>query len=65
MDIFNEKEIQRIVHACEYYRSMIRTQDKDLAIRYDKVIHKLHNYEQEMECPDCWEPDGECVIHAT
>ncbi len=52
-----------MIHACEYYRSMIRSQDKDLAAKYDSVIHKLHNYEQEMDCPDCWDPDSVCNIH--
>ncbi len=60
---FHEKEIQRILHACEYYRSIIRSQDKDLAVKYDSVIHKLHNYEQEMDCPDCWDPESTCNIH--
>ena len=43
--------------------SMVRSQDKDLAERYDSVIHKLHNYEHEMDCPDCWDPDAVCNIH--
>ena len=60
---FHEKEIQRIVHACEYYRSIVRSQDKDLASKYEAVIHKLHNYEQEMDCPDCWDPEGVCNVH--
>jgi hypothetical protein len=60
---FHEKEIQRMLHACQYYASMVRSQDKDLAERYDSVIHKLHNYEHEMECPDCWDPDSVCNVH--
>ena len=39
---FHEKEIQRILHACEYYRSIIRSQDKNLAEKYDSVIHKVY-----------------------
>ena len=59
----HEQDISRMLHACEYYRSIIRSQDKDLASKYDKVIHKLHNYEQEMECPDCWDPESVCNLH--
>ena len=60
---FHEKEIQRMIHACQYYGSMIRSQDKELGEKYDDVVHKLHNYEQEMDCPDCWDPDSTCIIH--
>jgi len=60
---FQEKEIQRMIHACQYYRSMIGSQNKKLYSQYDSLIHKLHNYEQEMECPDCWHPDSVCNIH--
>ncbi len=52
-----------MLHACQYYASMVRSQDKDLAERYDSVIHKLHNYEHEMDCPDCWDPDSVCNVH--
>ncbi len=61
---FREGDINRIVHACEYYRSMIRTQDPELAKKYDRVLDHLHDYQTEMECPDCWDPEGNCVIHA-
>ena len=60
---FHEKDIQRMIHACQYYMCMVSSQDQTLAKKYESVIHKLHNYEQEMECPDCWDPDSVCNIH--
>jgi len=61
---FREGDVRRIVHACEYYRSMISAQDPLLAEKYDKVIHKLHSYGTELECPNCWDPESSCEIHA-
>ena len=54
---FNEKEMNRILLACEYYRSYA-TGTK--ALEYDRIIDKLHNYEKEYECPDC----VVCSIHS-
>ena len=41
---------------------MVRTQDPTLGYHYDKTLHKLHNYAQEMDCPDCWDPESTCNI---
>ena len=60
---FREGDIKRIIHACEYYRSIIRSQDADLAKKYDRVLDHLHDYQTEMECPDCWDPESICEIH--
>ncbi len=60
---FREGDIKRIIHACEYYRSIISSQDADLAKKYDKVLHHLHDYQIEMECPDCWDPESTCEVH--
>ena len=51
-----------MIHACEYYAAVVRTQDGNLGYQYDKTIRKLHNYEQEMECPDCWDPESQCQL---
>ena len=60
---FHEKEVNRILRACEYYKSAIGNQDPSIAEEYDKVNHKLHSYEQEMDCPDCWDPTSTCALH--
>ncbi len=61
---FHEKDVTRMLRACEYYKSIVGNQDPSVAQEYDKVIHKLHSYEQEMECPNCWDPTSTCEIHA-
>ena len=38
---FHEKEIARILNACEYFASVIRTQDPSLGYEYDKTIRKI------------------------
>tara|TARA_R100001082_G_C4295992_1_gene130291 strand:- start:418 stop:591 length:174 start_codon:yes stop_codon:yes gene_type:complete len=55
---FNEKDIKSIIQACEYYKFTF----KDGA--YDTIIKKLHNYEEEYDCPGCWDPTLEhtCII---
>ena len=47
---FNEREMNRILLACEYYYQYTTG---DRKIEYDKLIDKLHSYEEEYECPDC------------
>ena len=59
---FQGRVIKRMLHACEYYAAVARTQDPTLGYHYDKTIHKLKNYAQEMDCPDCWDPDSTCNI---
>ena len=59
---FHGRDIQRMIHACEYYGSLVRSHDATLAAHYDKTIQKLHNYAQEMACPDCWDPQSVCNI---
>ena len=46
---FHGRDIQRMIHACEYYGSLVRSHDATLAAHYDKTIQKLHNYAQEMD----------------
>ena len=57
---FHGRDIQRMIHACEYYGSLVRSHDATLASHYDKTIHKLKSYAQEMDCPDCWDPESTC-----
>jgi len=59
---FHGRDIQRMIHACEYYGSLVRSHDATLASHYDKTIQKLHNYAQEMDCPDCWDPQSVCNL---
>ena len=59
---FHGRDIQRMIHACEYYGSLVRSHDATLAAHYDKTIQKLHNYAQEMDCPDCWDPQSVCNL---
>ncbi len=47
---FNEKEMNRILLACEYYQHYQTGAKKQ---EYEKIIGKLHSYEEEYECPDC------------
>ena len=46
---FHGRDIQRMIHACEYYGSLVRSHDATLASHYDKTIQKLHDYAQEMD----------------
>ena len=60
---FHEKEIARILNACEYFASVVRPQDPSLGYEYDKTIRKIKSYAQEMDCPDCWDPESTCQVH--
>ena len=60
---FHEKEIARILNACEYFASVVRTQDPSLGYEYDKTIRKIKSYAQETDCPDCWDPESTCQVH--
>ena len=55
---FNEKDIKSIIQACEYYKFTFKDGT------YDTIIKKLHNYEEEYDCPGCWDPTLEhtCII---
>jgi len=52
---FNEREMNRILLAVEHYKECVNTR----ADEYEKIIDKLHSYEEEYECPDC----VLCTIH--
>ena len=52
---FNEREMNRILLAVEHYKECVGVRSDE----YDKIIDKLHSYEEEYECPDC----VLCTIH--
>ncbi len=56
---FNEKDLNRMVKACEYYKSFAKDNNY-ITEEFDRLIHKIHNYEHDIECPDC----VLCDIHA-
>ena len=37
----------------------IEQRDHEHLGEYDKLIHKLDSYEQEYDCPGCWDPHAE------
>ncbi len=39
-----------MLKACEHYKNLHPEPE------YDIVIKKLHNYEEEYDCPGCWDP---------
>ena len=47
---FNEKDIKFMLAACEYYKYAFQEP------HFDAIIKKLHNYEEEYDCPGCWDP---------
>tara|TARA_B100001250_G_C19147957_1_gene506725 strand:- start:98 stop:277 length:180 start_codon:yes stop_codon:yes gene_type:complete len=55
---FNEKDMARLEKACETYRD--QTGSEYMWDEYTELIHKLKNYEEEIECPDC----VLCSIHS-
>ena len=59
---FHGRDIQRMLHACEYYAAVVRTQDATLGYHYDKTISKIKDYAQEMDCPAWWDPASTCNI---
>ena len=50
---FNEKDVSYMLKACEHYKNLHPEPE------YDIVIKKLHNYEEEYDCPGCWDPASE------
>ncbi|AGH56975.1 hypothetical protein CPXG_00172 [Cyanophage P-RSM6] len=54
---FNQKDVARMLKACEYYKSFTTGYMKE---EYDNLVQKLHNYEEEIDCPDC----TCCEIHS-
>ncbi len=53
----NEKDISRLIKACECYQD--RTGSEYMWDEYEHLLHKLHDYQQEYDCPDC----VLCTIH--
>ena len=58
---FNENDLGRMLQACEYYKSFT-SNNEGVRREFDYLIHKIHNYESEYECPDC--NYVKCEIHA-
>ena len=52
---FNEREMNRILLAVEHFQECVGVRSDE----FDKIIDKLHSYEEEYECPDC----VLCTIH--
>ncbi len=48
---FNEKDISRLITACERYKEY--TGSEYMWDEYDHLVKKLHDYESEHECPEC------------
>ena len=64
---FNERDVQRLIWTCQWREERIDHKKKGADYfdrQMDDLIHKLENYKSEMECPDCWDPRGECQVHA-
>ena len=54
---FNEKDISRLITACERYKES--TGSEYMWDEYDHLVKKLHDYESEYSCPEC----VLCTIH--
>ena len=52
---FTHKEIHLLRDACIF----IEQRAHEHLGEYDKLIHKLDSYEQEYDCPGCWDPHAE------
>ena len=48
---FKECDIHRLVTACKVYQD--QTGSEYMWDEYEHLIHKLHNYQNEIDCPDC------------
>ena len=51
---FNEKDIDHLLRACAFYKYNFPNETY-----YDTLEHKLHSYEEEYDCPGCWDPTAE------
>lgn len=56
---FNERDLDRMARACEYYKSFAKPHE-NMVEEFDRLIHKIHNYEHDIECDDC----VLCELHA-
>ena len=64
---FSERDVQRLIWACQYRKDHINFEKKGAEYwdhQMDDLIHKLENYKEEMDCPDCWDPHGTCQVQA-
>jgi len=48
---FKECDIHRLVTACKVYQD--QTGSEYMWDEYEHLIRKLHNYENDISCPDC------------
>ena len=48
-----------MARACEYYKSFAKPHEA-MREEFDRLIHKIHNYEHDIECDDC----VLCELHA-
>ena len=64
---FNERDIQRLIWTCQWRKERIDPKKKGaeyFSNQMDDLIHKLENYQTEMECPDCCDTHSSCAVHA-
>ena len=59
---FNEKDVNRMIRACEYYAHWVCGNHPTgyMKEEYSHLLKKLHNYESQIDCPDC----KCCAIHS-
>ena len=48
---FKEVDIHRLGTACKVYQD--QTGSEYMWDEYEHLIHKLHNYQNDIDCPDC------------
>ena len=50
---FNEKDVNRMIRACEYYEHWVCGNHPTgyMKEEYSHLLKKLHNYESEIDCP--------------
>ena len=46
---FHEQDVAHLLQACDYYKSAHPVVEHE----YDRLIHKVESYRDEMECADC------------
>ena len=46
-----EGDVSRLITACNTYKE--HTGSEYMWDEYEHLIHKLHNYQNDIDCPDC------------
>ena len=52
---FNDKDMDHMIRACEYYEHWVCGNHPTgyMKEEYSHLLKKLHNYKSEIDCPDC------------